>query len=131
MAQKFIGAPIFGQFDGSASDVAVILLELGLETAEQGESIGGRPGKSGKNFVLIEAANFLRSVLDDGFAECNLSVSGHDHLVVAADAEDGGGADSAGGRSLGSASGGRGYSWVLCHERNFLLYRPAHEELGS
>jgi hypothetical protein len=45
---------------------------------------------------LIEAANFLGSVLDYGFAKRDLAVSGHDDFVVAADAEDGGGADEAG-----------------------------------
>src|ERR1017187_11029792 len=100
MPQIFVGAPVFCEFDGGAADVAVILLQLGFETAEQGESVGGRAGKSGKNLVLIKAANLLRAVFDDGFTERDLSVAGHDYLVIAADAEDGGGADSAGNGSF-------------------------------
>ncbi len=96
----------------------MILLQLGLETAEQSEGIGGRAGKSGKNLVLIEAANFLGAVLDDGFTERDLAVAGHDNLVVAADAEDGGGADSAGSGSFGGAFRGCSYWWVFLHERS-------------
>ena len=107
MPQKFVGAPVFREFDGGAAEVAVILLQLGLEAAEQGESVGGRAGKSGKNFVLIEAANLLCSMLDDGFAERDLTVAGHDNLVVAADAEDGGGADQAASGGFGEEFGRR------------------------
>src|SRR6266446_10856520 len=96
MAQKFVSAPVFREFDSGAAQVAVILLQLGFEAAEQSESVGGRAGKSGKNLVLIKAANLLCSVLDDGFAERDLPVARHDDFVVAADAEDGGGADEAG-----------------------------------
>ncbi len=90
MAQEFIGAPVFGEFDGGAAQIAVILLKFRLETAEEGEGVGGGTGESSENFVLIEAANFLGSVLDYGFAERDLAVASHDNLVVAADAEDGG-----------------------------------------
>ena len=47
MAEKLVGAPVFGEFDGGAADVAVILLKFGLEPTEQGESVGGGAGKSG------------------------------------------------------------------------------------
>jgi len=83
MAEKLVGAPVFREFDSGAAKVTVILLQLGLETAEQSESVGGGAGKSGKNLVLIEAANLLRSVLDDGFTERDLAVAGHDNFVVA------------------------------------------------
>src|SRR5260370_3614772 len=109
MAQKFVGAPVFGEFDGGAAEVAVILLQLGLEPAEQGERVGGRAGKTGKNLVLVEAANLFRSVLDDGFAERDLTVASHDNLVVAADAEDGGGANAAASGDFGGAFSGRGW----------------------
>jgi hypothetical protein len=48
-------------------------------------------------------------VLDDGFTERDLSVASHDDFVVAADAEDGGGADEAASRGGGDAFSGRGY----------------------
>jgi hypothetical protein len=58
---------------------------------------------------MIETSNLLRSVLDDGFTERDLSVASHDDFVVAADAEDGGGADEAASRGGGDAFSGRGY----------------------
>src|SRR5260221_250653 len=118
MAQKFVGTPVFREFDSGASQVAVILLQLGLETAEQSESVGGRAGKSGKNLVLIKAANLLRPVLDDGFTERDLSVASHDNLVVAADAEHRSGADEAGSANFGGVVRGGSYYCVFHHERN-------------
>src|ERR1700687_3523463 len=109
MAQKFVGAPVFGEFDGGAAEVAVILLQLGLKSAEQGESVGSRAGKTGKNLVLVEAAHLLRPVLEDGSAERALTVSGHDTLVAAADAEDGGGTNAAASGDFGCAFSGRGW----------------------
>ena len=47
MAQEFVSAPVFCQFDGGAAQVAVILLQFCLETAEEREGIGGRAGESG------------------------------------------------------------------------------------
>ena len=58
MTQEFVGAPVFGEFDGAASEIAVILLELGLEAAEQGEGVGGRAGKSGENLVVDRGGEF-------------------------------------------------------------------------
>ena len=74
----------------------MVLLEFRFEAAEEGEGVGGGTGESGQDFVLIEAANFLGSVLDYGLAQGDLAVSGHDDFVVSADAEDGGGTDEAG-----------------------------------
>jgi len=109
MPQIFVGTPVFREFDGATAQVAVILLQFGLEPAEQGESVGGRAGKSGQNLVLIKAPNFFGPVLDDGFAERDLSVAGHNNLVVAAHAEDGGRADAAESERLTEQFGGAGY----------------------
>src|SRR5580704_14660244 len=102
MSQELVGAPVFGKLDGSAADVAMILLEFRLETREKRESIGGRAGKSGENLVLVKAADFLRGVFDNPFAERNLSVTGHDHIAVPADAQNRSGT----------------YQSFLWHERN-------------
>src|ERR1700694_4377660 len=93
MAQKFVGAPFFGELDGAASQVAVILLQLRFKAAEEGESVGRRAGKSRQDLVLIQAANLLGGVLDDAFAERDLAISGHDDSAVAADAKNCGGAN--------------------------------------
>ena len=57
IAQHLVGAPILGQFDGGAIQVAGVLLQLGFEAREKRECIGGRSGETGENLVLIEAAN--------------------------------------------------------------------------
>ena len=85
MAQEFIGTPVFGELDGAAAKVAVILLELGFEAAEKGEGVGSRAGESGEDFVVVEPADFPGRVLDDRFAERDLAVSGKDYATVAAD----------------------------------------------
>ncbi len=85
MAQEFIGAPILRQFHGAAPQVAVVLLEFRFEAAEKGEGIGGRPGKSRKDLIVVKPPNLLRRVFNDGLAERNLAVSGQHHAAVAAD----------------------------------------------
>ena len=65
VAEEFVGTPVFGELDGGASQVAVVLLEFGLEAAEEGEGVGGRAGESGEDFVLVQAADFLGAVLDN------------------------------------------------------------------
>src|SRR5215469_14785957 len=100
MTQKLVGAPFLRQFDSGAAEVAVILVELALESAEKRESVSGRAGKSGENFVLIETANLLRAMLDDRVAKRDLPIAGHDNFVVAANAEYGGRADTAGRRQV-------------------------------
>jgi hypothetical protein len=84
MAQEFIGAPVFGKFDGAASQVAVILLELGFEASEEGECVGCRTGESSEDFVVVKTTDFLRGVFDNGLAESDLSVAGKDYAAVAA-----------------------------------------------
>ena len=88
MAQELVGAPVLGQFDGAAAQVAVVLLQLGFKAAEQRESVGGGAGKSGQDLVLIQAADLLGGVLDHAFAKRDLAVAGHDHFAVAADAQE-------------------------------------------
>jgi hypothetical protein len=41
-AQDAVGAPVLGELDGRADQVALVLVELGLEALEQGEGVGGR-----------------------------------------------------------------------------------------
>ena len=85
VAQIFIGAPVFGEFNCAAAEIAVVLLQLRFEAAEKGEGVGGGAGESGEDFVVVEAADFFRGVFDDGLAESDLSVAGKDHAAVAAD----------------------------------------------
>jgi hypothetical protein len=68
MAKILIGSPVFGEFNGSAAQVSVVLLELGFEAAEQREGVGGGSRKTGEDFFLVESADFLGFVLDYGLA---------------------------------------------------------------
>src|ERR1035438_3327082 len=52
VAEHLVGSPVLGKLDGSAVEVAGVLLELGLKAREEGEGICGRAGESGENFVL-------------------------------------------------------------------------------
>src|SRR5438270_1748695 len=91
--ERLIGAPVFGKFHGGSSQVPVILLKLGLKAAEQRKRIGSRSRKSGQDLVLVQTAYLSGRVLDDAFAQRNLSVSSHDNFAVLANGQDGGGAD--------------------------------------
>ena len=95
LAQHLVGAPVLGELDGGAAEVAGILLELGFEAGEEREGVGGGAGEAGEDLVLVELADFLGGVLHDGAAERDLAIGGHDDGVAAADADDGGGANAA------------------------------------
>jgi len=85
VTKHLVSAPVFGQLYGGAPDIAMILLQLGLEAAKKGKRIGGRAGKARENLVLIKPTNFLRRMLDYTFAQRDLAVSGHDHCAIPAD----------------------------------------------
>ena len=88
--QRAIGAPVLGQLDGRALEVAAILLELGFEAREQRKRIGRRAGKAGEDVVVIEAPDLAGALLDDGIAERHLTVAGQHGAIVPAHREDGG-----------------------------------------
>src|SRR5271166_3078837 len=86
-AQHFVGAPVLGQLDRSTTEVAMILLQLGLETRKQRERVGGGAGKPRQNFVLIKPPNLTGGVLDDAFPKRDLAVSSHHHFPIPANAK--------------------------------------------
>ena len=67
-----------------------MLLELSLETFEQGEGISRTTGEAGNHLIVVDPAHFLRVALDDGIAKGNLTVSRHDHIAAPAHGQDGG-----------------------------------------
>ena len=54
-AQHAVGAPVLGQLDRGAHQVALVLLELGLEALEQREGVGGGAGEAGQHLVVVAA----------------------------------------------------------------------------
>src|SRR4030095_541746 len=92
-AQDAIGAPVLGKLHRRAHEVALVLVELGLEALEQREGVGGAAGEAGEDALLVEAAHLLRAALDHHIAERHLAVAAERDLAVAA-------------RRKGSGSGG-------------------------
>ena len=86
-AQHAVRAPVLGELDGRAHEVAV-LLQLGLEVLEQREGIGRTAGKTREHLALVEAAHLARVALHDLVAERDLAVAAQRHPAVAAHADD-------------------------------------------
>src|ERR1700733_4348535 len=84
MTEKLVRTPVFGQLDGRPPDIPMVLLELGLETAEQREGIGGGTGKSGQDFLLIESADLLGGMLNHPFAKGHLAIASKNDAAIAA-----------------------------------------------
>ena len=52
-----------------------MLVELGLEALEQGESIGRSPGKAGQHLAVVELAHLARRAFDHDVAQGDLAVA--------------------------------------------------------
>ena len=63
MAQELVGSLQSRASDGGAAQISVVLLELGLEPAEQGKCVGGRARESRDNFVVIQPPDLLAECL--------------------------------------------------------------------
>ena len=68
-AQIAVGAPVLGELDAGARQLAGIALELGLQPLEQGEGVGGGAGEAGDDVAVADAAHLPGVGLDDGLAE--------------------------------------------------------------
>ena len=62
-AQHAVGAPVLGQLDRRALEVAAILLQLRLEPREQRERVGRRAGEAGQDLVVVEPADLAGACL--------------------------------------------------------------------
>src|SRR5690606_32443398 len=82
-AQHPVGAPVLGQFDRRAHQVAGMLLQLAVEAFEQGEGIGRAAGESGDDLAVVQPAHLARTGLDDGVAQGDLAVTTQRDLVAA------------------------------------------------
>ena len=91
LAQGAIGAPVLGQLDDRALEVARELLELGLEAGEQRQRVGAAAGEADQHLSLAGALHLGRAGLDHGVVHRHLTVGGHAEAAVAAHQEDGGG----------------------------------------
>ena len=77
-AQIAVGAPVLGQLDAGALELAGKPLELGFQPLQQGERVGGRAGEAGEDRARrADPPHLARVALDDGLAEADLAVPGH------------------------------------------------------
>ena len=54
-AQDAVGAPVLGEFDRGAQQVALVLFQFRLEALEQREGIGRPAGEPGQDALVIQA----------------------------------------------------------------------------
>ena len=54
-------APVLGELDGGALQVAAVLLELGLEAREEREGVGGRAREAGQDAVVVQPPDLARA----------------------------------------------------------------------
>src|SRR5581483_4340085 len=88
MAQELIGTPVLRKFYRRTANIAVILLQLSLEATEKREGVSRGAGEACENLILVEAPDLLGIVLHHAGAERDLAIPGHDHMAIAADAQD-------------------------------------------
>src|SRR5262249_21882075 len=81
-------APVLGELDRGAHELARILLELGLEPLEQREGVGGRAREPADHVALGEPPHLARIGLDDGLADRDLPVAADRHGAALADRQD-------------------------------------------
>ena len=82
-AQHPVGAPVLGQLDGGAHQMALVLFQLGLEALEQRERVGRGAGETRDDLVVVELAHLAGRALDDDVAQGDLAVAADGHLPVA------------------------------------------------
>jgi hypothetical protein len=87
-AQRTIGTPVLGQFDSRTHQIALMLVQLGLEALEQRKGIGRAASETGQNLPLVETPYFLRRPLDDDIAQRDLPVATHRHRIAATHRQD-------------------------------------------
>src|SRR2546426_3014600 len=89
-AQDAVGAPVLGELDRRAHQVALVLVELRLEALEEREGIRRAAGESGEDLILVQAPHLLRAALDDDLPERDLAVAAERDARAAANRKDGG-----------------------------------------
>src|SRR4051812_1607206 len=90
-AQDAVAAPVLGQLDGRALQIAGIALQLLFELLEQRESVGSGAGKTSQQLAPVQGAHLLGVGFHDRLPDGDLPVPTQRDLAVASDRKDGGG----------------------------------------
>ncbi len=104
-AQAAVGAPVLGQFDGGAGEVAEFF-QFPLESFEQGEGVRGAAGKAGEHFPVVQAPHFAGIGLHHALAQGDLPVAAHRDPAVTPHGENRRAIDSLGIVIHGNLKGG-------------------------
>src|SRR4029077_19352414 len=88
--QIAVSAPILGEFDRGAGQLAGILLKLAFQPLEKGERVGGRTGKAADDIALAEFTDLFGVGFDHGLADRNLAVAADHHLAALANCQNSG-----------------------------------------
>ena len=112
-AQHAVGAPVLGELDGGALEVARGTARASPRTSRRASRRRRvRAGESGEHLAVEEAAHLARAALHHGLADAHLAVARHHHTAVVAHGEDRGAVKRltalAGGPCRTPSSGGRG-----------------------
>ena len=78
LAQIPVGAPVLGQLDTGASELAGVLLQLLLQPLQQSEGVGRGAGEARHHLAVHQPADLAGIALDHGLAHRDLAVAG-DH----------------------------------------------------
>jgi hypothetical protein len=92
-AQEPIRAPVLGQLDGGARQVARIALELLLELLEERERVGNRPGEAGQDLAVAQLPDLHGTGLHDGLTDRDLAVTAERDAAAVPNGDDGGGVE--------------------------------------
>src|ERR1700688_2177321 len=82
MAEGAVLAPFFGEFDRRFLQVAGMFLKLAFKTFEQSDSVGGRAGETGNDFIVVEPARFASGMFHDMIAHGYLAIGDEYYFAV-------------------------------------------------
>ncbi len=82
--QGTVAAPVLGEFNRRAEQIALVLVQLGFETFKEGKGICRPTGKAGEDLPLMNAPNLARAGLDHDVAKRHLPVAAHGNALAAA-----------------------------------------------
>jgi len=87
-AQIAVGAPILGELDAGAGELAWMRSSLPSSRSKRAKASAGGTGEAGDDGAGAEAAQLPGVGLDDGIAHRDLAVAGDDDLAALAQADD-------------------------------------------